>query len=138
MSNPLFVLDTNTLISALLISSSVSRAALQKADDLGRIVFSKETLAELNSTLVRSKFDKYVNLDDRLHYIERLEARGLIVSTTSTFTDCRDVKDNMFLNIAYDAKATYIISGDKDLLVLHPFHDISIISASDFIATTIA
>ena len=38
-------------------------------------------------------------------------------------TECRDAKDNKFLELAVCGHATFLISGDKDLLVLHPFRD---------------
>ena len=112
-----FVFDTNSLISAALIPSSVNRAALKKANDLGLLIFSIETLMELNEVLIRSKFDKYLSLDERLEYSERLETRGKIITTSSNFTDCRDIKDNKFLNLAYDSKSVCIITGDLDLLI---------------------
>jgi hypothetical protein len=133
MRNKLFVFDTNSLISAALIPSSVSRLALKKADENGHLIFSKETLTELNEVLIRSKFDKYISLDERLEYIQRLEARGKIIETSSHFTDCRDVKDNKFLNLAYDGKALCIITGDLDLLVLNPFKNIPVLSTSNFL-----
>jgi hypothetical protein len=133
MKNKHFVFDTNSLISAALIPSSVNRLALKKADENDYLVFSKETLAELNEVLIRSKFDKYLSLEDRLEYIERLEARGKIIETSSNFTDCRDIKDNKFLNLAHDSKAKCIITGDTDLLILNPFRNIQILSASQFL-----
>jgi putative PIN family toxin of toxin-antitoxin system len=133
MRNKNFVFDTNSLISAALIPSSVNRLALKKADQNGHLIFSKETLTELNEVLIRSKFDKYLSLDERMEYIERLESRGKIIETSSNFTNCRDVKDNKFLNLAYDSKALCIITGDLDLLVLDPFHNIPILSASHFL-----
>jgi putative PIN family toxin of toxin-antitoxin system len=72
-------------------------------------------------------------LDDRLEYIERLESRGEIIETVSNFTDCRDIKDNKFLNIAYDSQASCIVTGDQDLLVLNHFNGLPIISASYFL-----
>jgi predicted nucleic acid-binding protein len=48
-------------------------------------------------------------------------------------TDCRDPKDNKFLELAISSGASCIISGDKDLLALNPFHDIPIMSAVDFL-----
>lgn len=133
MKNKYFVFDTNSLISALLIPSSVSRKALKKADEAGCILFSKNTLSELNEVLIRSKFDRYISLEDRLEYIERLEVRGEIIETTSDFKECRDTKDNKFLNLAYDSKALCIVTGDHDLLVLNPFYGIQIISPSYFL-----
>jgi len=48
-------------------------------------------------------------------------------------TDCRDPKDNKFLELAVTANASCIITGDDDLLVLHPFRNIPILNASDFL-----
>jgi putative PIN family toxin of toxin-antitoxin system len=45
----------------------------------------------------------------------------------------RDPEDNMVLECAIEARAQYIVSGDKDLLVLKKFRGIEIIRASDFL-----
>lgn len=74
-----------------------------------------------------------MSLEDRLEFIERLEARSEIIDVISGFTDCRDIKDNKFLNLACDSNASYIITGDSDLLVLNPFQGIPIIQASYFL-----
>ncbi|MGN6530740.1 MAG: PIN domain-containing protein [Ginsengibacter sp.] len=44
-------------------------------------------------------------------------------------------KDNKYLELAVHYKASCIITGDKDLLVLHPFRNIPILTASDFLQT---
>ncbi len=128
-----FVFDTNALISAILIPGSISRQALRKADIIGNLAFSLETLEELRQVIVRSKFDKYLSIDDRLEFVQRWEVRGNIYDIVSDFTDCRDHKDNKFLNLAFDSDSSLLITGDKDLLDLHPFHDIKIITASEFL-----
>ena len=133
MKNNNFVFDTNSLISALLISSSISRQALDKALTAGSLIFSEETLSELNKVLLRSKFDKYVKLDERMEFIERLETQGIFINPKSNFTDCRDKNDNKFLNLAHDADASCIVTGDDDLLVLSPFHSIQIITPANFL-----
>lgn len=133
MKNKNLVFDTNSLISALLIPTSVSRQALDKAIETGTLIFSKETLQELNDVLIRSKFDKYVTLNKRLEYISRFEISATIIKTSSNFTDCRDAKDNKFLNLAYDSKAFCIVTGDQDLLILSPFHNIQVITPSAFL-----
>ena len=45
----------------------------------------------------------------------------------------RDPDDNMALECAIEGKAQYIVTGDKDLLVLKMFRDIQIVRASDFL-----
>ena len=129
-----FVFDTNALISAALLSNSTSRQALKKAEQLGTVFLSKESLSEFAEVLLRSKFDKYLPLEDRLEFINRVEARYASVEVSSEFADCRDESDNKFLNLAFDANAACLISGDEDLLVLHPFRNISILTPANFLA----
>jgi len=45
----------------------------------------------------------------------------------------RDPDDNMVLECAIEGKAQYIVTGDKDLLVLKAFRDVQIVRASDFL-----
>jgi uncharacterized protein len=45
--------------------------------------------------------------------------------------ECRDPKDDKFLALAVNGEAHYLISGDKDLLVMHPFRNIAIITADE-------
>nr|WP_232285716.1 putative toxin-antitoxin system toxin component, PIN family [Crocosphaera chwakensis] len=47
--------------------------------------------------------------------------------------ECRDPKDNKFLEVAVNGNATHIITGDKDLLELHPFRGISILKPKQFL-----
>jgi putative PIN family toxin of toxin-antitoxin system len=133
VNNNNIVFDTNSLISALLIPSSISRKALDKGLATGNLLFSEETLSELNKVLLRSKFDKYIRLDERMEFIERLETEGTFIKPQSSFTDCRDAEDNKFLNLAYDSNALCIVTGDDDLLVLSPFRSIQIITPANFL-----
>lgn len=57
----------------------------------------------------------------------------MFIEPTEKTTVCRDEKDNMFLELAVEGKANCIITGDKDLLVLHPFRGIIIISPGNFV-----
>ncbi|OOQ60654.1 putative toxin-antitoxin system toxin component, PIN family [Mucilaginibacter pedocola] len=133
MKNKFFVFDTNTLISASIAYTSNPKKAVDKARRVGKLLFSNETLNELSLVLMRRKFDKYISLEDRLVYLQRVEKEATIRVTTSNFTDCRDVKDNIFLNLAFDWNAECIISGDTDLLILNPFKEIPIITPTQFL-----
>ncbi|PSB35196.1 putative toxin-antitoxin system toxin component, PIN family [Stenomitos frigidus] len=57
-----------------------------------------------------------------------------MVEITQSITACRDPKDNKFLELAMDGQATCILSSNKDLLVLHPFQGIEIVTPADFLA----
>ncbi|BAY06468.1 putative toxin-antitoxin system toxin component, PIN family [Anabaena cylindrica FACHB-243] len=47
--------------------------------------------------------------------------------------ECRDPKDDKFLEVAINGNATHITTGDKDLLELHPFRGVDIITATQFL-----
>jgi len=132
--NNLFVFDTNSLISATLIKGSVSRKALDKALNIGELAISNSTLEELIEVLFRKKFDKYfMNDDERLLFINKIEVNAKLFEPKISFTLCRDPKDNKFLELAISAKAACIITGDEDLLVLNPFREIPILNAAYFL-----
>ena len=82
---------------------------------------------------VRPKFDSYVASDKRLAIIEDLKDIIKIVPVTAHIEACRDPKDNKYLELAVSASAACIITGDKDLLILHPFQNIPILTAADFL-----
>lgn len=129
------IIDTNLLISALIKPSSVPGKALDIALRASRLCFSQETQAEVTETLVRDKFDQYDPDKDRFTRLEKLFKDADIISTKAyNISGCRDPKDDKFLALAVAANASYIVTGDKDLLVLHPFRGIPILSPADFIS----
>jgi putative PIN family toxin of toxin-antitoxin system len=56
-----------------------------------------------------------------------------LVEVTVHVVECRDPRDNKFLELAISGNAECIVSGDQDLLVLHPFRGISIVKPRDFL-----
>ncbi len=90
-------------------------------------------MEELADVLSRDKWNRYVSIEDRQEFIRRLLQVATMVPVLSEVADCRDPKDNQFLALAFDAEADCIVSGDKDLLVLHPWRGIAIITPADFL-----
>ena len=129
-----YIVDTNLLISALIKPLSLPGKALNKARTEGRLCFSEKTRGEVMKLLSRDKFDKYLPKEEREKQLKLIFEQAEFFPTGKlTILACRDVEDNKFLELALAAKADCIITGDKDLLVLHPFHDIPILSPSDFV-----
>jgi uncharacterized protein len=58
---------------------------------------------------------------------------GEIITITEKIKDCRDEKDNMFLELAVCGSSEYLVNGDKDLLELNPFRNIPILNATEFL-----
>jgi putative PIN family toxin of toxin-antitoxin system len=46
---------------------------------------------------------------------------------------CRDPKDDKFLEVALNGKAAVTLSGDSDLLALHPWQGIPILSPAEYL-----
>jgi predicted nucleic acid-binding protein len=60
--------------------------------------------------------------------------RGEPVRLTRTITACRDPQDDKVLEIAVAGKADAIVTGDEDLLALHPFEGIPIVGPAEFLS----
>lgn len=130
------VIDTNTLISAAIKPNSVPALALLKAKYEHIVCVSKATMQELQTVIYRSKFDRFfaANTNERASFLEVFSQAVVVVDVTHTVTACRDPKDNMFLELALSAKADYLVSGDKrDLLSMHPYNGVAILSAAAFL-----
>ena len=128
-----FVIDTNTLVSSILIASSVPDRAVKLIRHSGIVLISVATIEELQKVMNRPKFDKYVDPEIRSEFIVQLTQQSELVEINESILACRDSKDDKFLEVAVNGKADYLITGDRDLLVLHPFQDIQIITPSAFL-----
>jgi len=127
------ILDTNLLIMAVLVKNRIPDKALRKAHNNCTILCSKAIFNEYNKKLLLPKFDKYVSIEKRAEMLKNIEKEALCIEPELNIIDCRDPKDNKFLELAIAGKANCIVTGDKDLLVLHPFRGINIISPGNFI-----
>ena len=82
---------------------------------------------------MRTRFGRYVPIQARLNLLARLEHEGNWITVNLTVTACRDPKDNKFLELAVSGQASHIITGDGDLLALHPFQSIPIVTPQNFL-----
>jgi len=128
-----FVFDTNVIVSALLFKKSVVREALDKARTTGTILLSLDVIEELRDVLSRPAFDRYIDEEDRLKFLALLVKEAILVEIAERIKECRDPKDDKFLELAINGNATLIVSGDKDLQVLNPFRNIPILSPREFL-----
>jgi putative PIN family toxin of toxin-antitoxin system len=128
------VIDTGVIVSAVLLPRSVPRQAFDLAAARGPLLVSEETIAELDEVLRRPKFDKYVSEAQRLEFLTALVREAEVVKVVDVVKECRDPKDNKFLELALSGKGSHIVTGDLDLLVLHPFRGVAIVSPQSFLA----
>ena len=127
------VADTNLLVSRLLLPQSLPAQAVRKAVDEGQLLVSDATLGELADVLSRAKFDPYVCLEDRQDFIRVLNRVAERIIVTAPIKACRDPKDDKFLEVALNGEANLILTGDRDLLTLHPFRGVDILSPREYL-----
>ncbi len=127
------VLDTNTLISALLFSGTASRLVPLWQSRSITLLISKAILQEYLRTLAYPKF----RLSDQ-------EIRGVIEEKLLPFVKTvqvkkhltvvqRDPEDDKFLECAVAGRAKYLVTGDRDLLELGSYRGIMILPVGEFL-----
>ena len=131
MARERVVIDTNVFVSGLLISTSVPARVVNLAVRDHQLLVSSDTLRELARILLAPKFDKYVSRDKRADLIARLAPIVEVVEVVQTVRASRDPLDDALLEVAVNGQADMVVSGDDDLLVLHPFRGIAILRPAD-------
>lgn len=121
---PHAVVDTNILIRAVLKPTGTD-GKVYKMFLAGEILlyFSEEQLQELQRTLNYPRIKKkYKVTDDTIDtFVQTIFTYGKLVYPTQRVELCRDPDDNELLSIAKSIlhdEQIYLITGDKDLLVL--------------------
>lgn len=130
------VIDTNILVRALIKpQGSVGPILLRLRRGDYTLLYSQALLEELMDVLSRPRLRrKYgLNDDDIKTVISLILWRGEAVTPTQPITAYRDPKDNKFLEAAITGQAETIVSGDEDLLTLHPFAGIPILQPAAFL-----
>ena len=127
------IIDTNLWVSFLLTKDLSRLDKLFSAKQL-ILVFSEELIEEFLEVTQRQKFEKYFMPGDTEELLVKIKYRATFVSITSTITACRDTKDNFLLALAVDGKATHLVTGDKDLLILETFGDTKILTITEYLS----
>jgi putative PIN family toxin of toxin-antitoxin system len=135
------------LIRAVVDTSIVVRAVLKPLGTVGpvldflaeqryKFLYSEATLEEVIDVLARPRLRRLFPLQGRdpQTVVELLLLRGEAVEPRRRWTVCRDPKDDKFLDVAVEGHADAIVSGDEDLLVLHPFQGIPIVQPAGFLS----
>ena len=115
-------------LSVLCFSIPPFRRAFTRSLDDGTILTSLSVFEELNDVLGREKFDFYITLEERERFLESFIRESELVEITESVQACRDPKDDRILELAVNGSASFIVTGDNDLLVLDPFRSIQIVT----------
>jgi putative PIN family toxin of toxin-antitoxin system len=125
------VLDTNVLVAGYLTEGLCARLLRRARHGQFELITCPAILAE---TQVHLKKLTLARPDVLRTTVQHLQSIATLVTPDPTLipTICRDPDDNVVLGCALNAKADHLVTGDRDLLVLHPFRNLSIVSPRDF------
>jgi putative PIN family toxin of toxin-antitoxin system len=127
------VIDTNVLISRFLKRNSVPAQAVAHAVRSSVVLVSTATFAEVETVFQRRKFDSFFTLARRREMLEEFRILAAFVPIPEPIHACRDPRDDKFLEVAVHGKADLIMTGDTDLLALHPFRGIAILTPAEYL-----
>lgn len=129
-----WVVDTNVLISALLQPAGTAAMAVDTMrSEAAVLIFSDSTFDELASRLMRTKFDRYIDVALRQQFLSDLASVGEWVVIKGHLRACRDPDDDKFLETALAGEAPCIVTGDADLLALDPFQGVRVLTPRRFV-----
>lgn len=129
------VIDTNVLVSAVILPTSAIGTVLRlMRHDRFTPLYCHETIEELARVLARPRLRTKYHVDERdiRTVLDLVLLRGTAIELAERVTVCRDPKDDVFLSLALSGSADFIVSGDNDLLSLHSFRGIPIITPAEF------
>jgi putative PIN family toxin of toxin-antitoxin system len=106
--------------------------------DTCEICGCEQMITELAEVLNRSYFDRRLTRQDRDAFIAMIRNNFemyWVDETVAASLDppCRDASDNFILALALAAQADAAVSSDQDLLVLHPWRGIAIVTPAQFL-----
>jgi uncharacterized protein len=125
------VLDTNVLISGVFWGGP--------AGDILNL-WARDKLSVVTSPAILSEYERVLEEMDRrkpsgLSGLWKLfvAQHSSVIHPTGSLKVCRDPDDDKFLDCAVAAGCRYVVSGDKDLLVLKAVERVEIISPAAFL-----
>ena len=130
----MIVFDASTLVGAAIRRSSVPDQAIRHALRTEQVAMSTGVMAELLDVLYRPRLARFIDPGQRVELLDLLDQLGVRIAPATPVTECRDEKDNKYLELALAARADMIVSSDDDLLVLHPWRGVRILKPAAYLA----
>lgn len=128
------LIDSNIWISGLISGSIRSRIQTIIADPDISIYASERLLNEIEEVANRPKIQRFIENENILQrFLNVIRNRVEIVQPNSEVEICRDPKDDFLLAISRDNNLNYLVTGDKDLLVIESYESTLIVTLSQFL-----
>ena len=97
-----------------------------------KVVVTDQSINEFHLVATRPKFQRYFDASHIQKLEDWLDKNALKIELGEIPARCRDPKDDYLLELAIQAKAIYLVSGDEDLLVLGNIEGCQIMTLKQF------
>lgn len=128
----IIVVDTNVWFSGFFWKGTAFQLLERLYTKECIVCFSAETFAEWEKILWEGA-SKLGETDRFFVYRRDVKQRALFVESIEHITVCRDPKDNQFLEVALAGEASFLVTGDKDILSLKKFKTTKIVTPRQFL-----
>lgn len=126
------VIDTNLWISFVYSGFTSPLSFLLQAENI-ELAFSEELFVEVTHVLHRPKFSKRIDQRSAVSFLELMREAVVFYTPKKQVRAGSDPKDFFLFSLAIEAKASFIITGDKQLLGLEKYKNIQLINLTDFL-----
>lgn len=127
------VLDTNVWLNTLLARHHIHPILRALRDRRFRLVTSEALIRELLEVLGRPEWQTIVTPANVHGLLAILRDAAEFVLPLESVTICDDPTDAKFIDCALAGHVDYLVTGDRDLLRLHPFRGIAIVRPGEFL-----
>jgi putative PIN family toxin of toxin-antitoxin system len=127
------VLDTNILVSALIMNGKPRTVLKSIITKDHKLIFSRKIIEEFVEVTSEPRIRKYVTRDEATRFLQDIAPVSKMIIVKTKLRIARDYKDNPILATAHDGHADYLVTGDDDLLVLKKYRRLRIVTASDML-----
>jgi putative PIN family toxin of toxin-antitoxin system len=126
------VIDSNVFVSSFFWGGHPREVFERIINGLDELYITDEIIEEILSVMNSGKFDTNNNeIEDYIKIIKKYSER--IISSSVPESISRDKDDNKILQCGLDGNVDFIVTGDKDLLVLREYKTIKIINPKDYL-----
>lgn len=124
------VIDTNVFISGIIFGGNPRKIV----DSILKREFALCLSPELKAEIMIKLKNKFGLPNESLTTVENaLETYGVKFNPSQKVFICPDPKDNFLLELSDEAKADYLVSGDKKVLGLKSYKGARIVAPKEFV-----
>ena len=126
------VIDANVFVSSFFWGGHPREVFERVINGFDELYITNEIIKEITSVMSSNKFDvNSTEIEDYTRIIEKYSKNFVTKNIPKSVS--RDKKDDKILQCGLDGNVDYIITGDKDLLVLKEYEKIKIINPKDYL-----